>query len=295
MDQTMFGCRFPVGYVPSPPDQNPTCNMIQTWSELAQDTAEDHMPQEILTRLAGHVAVHPWWQARARLVSRLIHDRLGAGPWRVLDVGCGWGVTLEYLEQAGHTVVGMDVGRPALEKLDRPDRTLILGDVENGPIPQSAWGQYDVVLALDVLEHLDNDTAALEHLAQLARQGGLVVVSVPALPRLWSEFDQVQGHRRRYVKADLQRLFAANPLLHEAQIGYCWPWLIPLARWSRRKSGRASGKADLKPWQVYEQYVRPAPWPVRQAMSLLFRMSERFILAGGQTSGTSLLASAHKC
>ena len=268
--------------------------MIEVWSEMPVDRAESLMPQEILTRLAHHVSRHPWWLARARLVSRLIAMRMGPAPQRVLDVGCGWGVTLDHLERAGHHVTGMDIGRAGLEKLDKPDRRLILGDIERGPIPQTARGAFDVVLALDVLEHLDDDMGALRNLASLARPGGLVVVTVPARPDLWSEFDDIQRHKRRYLKHGLEKLFAqaipgAADSRAEVRVGYCWPWMTPLARWTRRRvrRDRAPGLSDA---EIYERYVRPPAWPARQLIERLFRWSEAAILAGGQRDGTSLLA-----
>ena len=268
--------------------------MIEIWNESSPDHAEEHMPQEILTRLAGHVSQHPWWEARARLVARLIQLKLGRGKRRVLDVGCGWGVTLAYLEAQGHDVTGLDVGRSALQMLDSPDRHLILGDIERGPLPESAIGSFDVVLALDVLEHLDYDTAALKNLAQLVRPGGLVVVTVPARPDLWSEFDEIQGHRRRYVKEQLVGLFSKRPEFDDYHVSYCWPWLIGPARWTRRKGNESNQSVKRDSWEIYEDHVRPVSWPVRVVMQAMFRFSERRILNRGEKDGTSLMAWAYR-
>ena len=268
--------------------------MIKIWNETSPDHAEDHMPQEILTRLSGHVSMHPWWQARARLVARLIHLKLGRGKQKVLDVGCGWGVTLAYLESQGHHVTGLDVGRSALEMLDSHARLLILGDIERGPLPESEIGHYDAVLALDVLEHLDDDTAALKHLAQLVRPGGLVVVTVPARPDLWSEFDEIQGHRRRYVKDQMTNLFSKTPEFEDYKVSYCWPWLIGPARWTRRQGNDSNQTRNRNSWEIYEVHVRPVSWPVRVVMQALFRFSERRILNRGERDGTSVIAWAYR-
>ena len=71
--------------------------MIEIWNESSPDHAEEHMPQEILTRLAVHVSQHPWWEARAKLVARLIQLKLGRGKRRVVDGGGGWGRDLALL------------------------------------------------------------------------------------------------------------------------------------------------------------------------------------------------------
>jgi 2-polyprenyl-3-methyl-5-hydroxy-6-metoxy-1,4-benzoquinol methylase len=145
--------------------------MITIWSRPSIESAENHMPQEMLTKLGGHIAIHPWWQARARLVSKLISIHLPSGSKRILDVGCGWGVTLKHLEKQGHNVWGLDVGLESLQLLDGEKRNFILGDIENGMIPKQELGKFDVVLALDVLEHLDNPAIALEKITNLTRPG----------------------------------------------------------------------------------------------------------------------------
>lgn len=264
--------------------------MIEVWSEPACTDADGHMPQAILTRLHGHITMHPWWQARARLVARLIRDQMVQNPpLEIIDVGCGWGVTLSYLEGLGHRVTGLDVGLDALGLLDRPNRNLVLGDIQNGPIPDSAKGRFDVVLALDVLEHLDDDRAALDHLLQLVRPGGMVIITVPAQPELWSEFDEIQGHRRRYTKKQVSELMAQNGNLSQIQVHYCWPWLVWPARFTR--TGMTSGNQALtqEPWQVYESYVRPSVAPVRWILSSLFALTENAIIKGKNRSGTSIL------
>ena len=269
--------------------------MIEIWNETSSVNADDHMPQEILIRLSKHVSDHPWWHARARLVARIIEQKLGPGSHRVLDAGCGWGVTLTYLERCGHDVSGLDVGRPALELLDKPIRNLILGDIQAGPVPEHAIGSFDVVLALDVLEHLDDDQVALFHLSQLVRPGGLVIVTVPAGPDLWSEFDEIKGHRKRYIKDELTRLFSESAYFDSFQVSYCWPWLIGPARWTRRRGVKSNKKDSRHSWEIYEEHVRPVSWPVRFVMNGLFWVSQWRITGAGERSGTSLLAYGYRC
>lgn len=66
---------------------------------------------------------------------------------------------------------------------------------------------FDALLALDVIEHLDDDRGAVMRMASLLKPGGLAIISVPALPELFSDFDEVQGHRRRYVPETLRAAF----------------------------------------------------------------------------------------
>jgi hypothetical protein len=71
-------------------------------------------------------------------------------PARILDAGCGWGVTLEALESRGYRASGLDISRPVLERLDRPDRRLIEADLTQPSAGlRPACPEFDAILALD--------------------------------------------------------------------------------------------------------------------------------------------------
>ena len=119
----------------------------------------------------------------------------------------------------------------ALDRLDRPGRLLVEADLAQPLTP--SFGPYDAVLALDVIEHIDDDRVPVANLGRLARPGGVVVISVPALPELFSEFDAIQGHRRRYLPETLRGAFVGSGLALE-QIFWWGAWLVPLLRRQRR-------------------------------------------------------------
>src|SRR5437870_1405673 len=100
--------------------------MILTWSK---GDADYNMDEAILVSLADIISRHPWWEARARIALQLLKRHNIHPPARILDAGCGWGSNLIALEEAGYQVVGLDISRQALERLDRPDRTLIECDL----------------------------------------------------------------------------------------------------------------------------------------------------------------------
>ncbi len=262
--------------------------MIDRWSSGA---ADENMGEAILVEQAHLIRRHPWWIARARLTMSLL-DRLGIGPpARVLDAGCGWGATMIALERRGYRAVGMDVSRRALEMLDaeRPGRHLAEADLTR-PLP-AGIDPFDAVLALDVLEHLDDDRSAVALLGELARPGGVVVVSVPALPDLYGEFDRIQGHRRRYLPEALRAAFAGTGL--EVERTFWWGgWLVPALRRQRRKPLRSSAfETDSR---TYGRYLRLPPWPAPLAMAALFALERGRALDGKLSSGTSLFAVARK-
>ncbi len=261
--------------------------MISVWS---RGEPEKSMDEAILADLGDVVRRHPWWRARARLVGDLLR-RLGIlPPALVLDAGCGWGVTLDDLDRRGYAAHGLDVSPRALERLDRerPGRTLIEADLSRDWPDLAAGGPYDAVLALDVIEHLDDDRAALARLGRLVRPGGVVVVSVPALPELFSEFDAIQGHRRRYRPETLRSAFEGTGL-DVASLFWWGGWMLPLLS---RRSGRSRGRPGETPDAVYRRYLALPPWPGPWALRLAFALEHRRALDGALRRGTSLFAVA---
>ena len=138
-----------------------------------------------------------------------------------------------------------------------------------------------VVTAMDVLEHLDDDAGALKELTRLVRTGGLIVITVPALRWLWSDWDVVLHHRRRYHRADLRKL-VQQPNLEVLHLKYTNFFALPLIllvrlwrRWFPLKPGavRAEDNIPFRPLNnlLRALYVYPARWgwPVPLGVSLL--------------------------
>ena len=259
--------------------------MIECWSH---GNADENMAEAILTDLGDVVRRHPWWRARAALTLRLLERLDVRPPARVLDAGCGWGVTLDALEARGYSAAGMDVSRRALELLDRPGRSLIEADLTK-PLRADA-PRFQAALALDVIEHLDDDRAAVTRLGELIAPGGVLIVSVPALPALFSEFDAVQGHRRRYLPDTLAGAFADSGLELE-RIFWWGRWLVPALRRQRAKNRARPGET---PAQVYRRHLTPPSRPLSWLVDFAFRVEARPALLGLLGSGTSLFAVARK-
>jgi SAM-dependent methyltransferase len=157
---------------------------------------------------AAYVAVHleedrsHWW-FRGRLAVILAALRRALPPRRVrlLELGCGSGNVLASLSEFGEAV-GMD----AHSDLVAAGRAAGL-DVRAGHLPDDLGvtpGWADVVLLLDVIEHVDDDLATLRAARTRVGEGGLLVLTVPAYPWLWSGHDEILGHRRRYTAAGLR-------------------------------------------------------------------------------------------
>lgn len=257
--------------------------MIRRWSI---GVADDHMAEEILVRSAAAVRRHPWWAARARLTLALLARRGVRPPARILDAGCGWGVTLDALEKAGFRATGLDVSPRILARLDAPGRDLVEADLTR---PLAEWrgaGRFDAVLALDVIEHLDDDREAVATLAALLAPGGTLIVSVPALPALFSEFDAVQGHRRRYEPDGLARAFEGSGLA-PPEILWWGAWMVPILR---RRLGRAPALAGDDPAEVYLRHLALPPWPGPLVLKAAYALEHPRAVRGALTTGTSLFA-----
>ena len=175
-----------------------------------------------------------------------------------------------------------------LEQLDRTDRVLFVADLSRD-LPIDAGG-FDAVLALDVIEHIDDDRDAVSKLGQLARPGGVVIVSVPALPELFTEFDEVQGHRRRYLPATLQATFQDSGLKID-QIFWWGQWLVPALRWQRIGKKRLPGDSAA---QTYARYLTLPPWPASLVLRLGFAIEKQWALHNKLRVGTSLFAIARR-
>lgn len=259
--------------------------MITTWSK---GDAEAGMPEALMLDVATLVDRHPWWHARARLTVALLRRAQVHPPARILDAGCGWGLTLDHLEKHAYSATGLDISRQALERIDRPGRALIEADLTRN-LPADVE-PFDAVLALDVIEHIDDDQAVVARLGRLVKPGGVMIVSVPALPALFSEFDTVQGHRRRYLPETLALAFEDTPLVIDA-IHWWGGWMVPLVRRRRRRPRAAS---DQSPAAIYRAYLTLPPWPARLVLPLFFYLDHHRTVSGKARTGTSLFAVAHR-
>ncbi len=112
----------------------------------------------------------------------------------------------------------VDISVSALAKLRDRGAQVALGQVSSLPF---ADGTFDLVCALDIIEHVDDDDGALAELARVVRSGGLLLISTPLHPVLWNSFDDFVGHKRRYEPPLLLQKLAHHRLVveHSAAFG----------------------------------------------------------------------------
>jgi SAM-dependent methyltransferase len=167
------------------------------------------MNAEEYTRLDRIDRQHWFYRGKRAIVRHWIDRYLSLRPDDLLvDGGCGTGTWLLEVSKACR-VLGLDDYEESIA-LARPRVEGVGGRVLKTPLDKVDLpdGCATVVTLLDVLEHLDDDAAALREMVRLVKPGGLVVITVPALRWLWSDWDVCLHHRRRYHRADLLRLCA---------------------------------------------------------------------------------------
>jgi len=147
---------------------------------------------------------HWWYVGRRRIIQALV-ERISTTlkTQRILDVGCGTGANLKMLAAYGKAE-GVDISPQAVDFChERGLNSVKLGAIEQLPYESDS---FELVTALDVIEHLDDDIAGLREMRRVLCRDGRLLVFVPAFMFLWGVQDDVSNHRRRYT---LPRLLKA--------------------------------------------------------------------------------------
>lgn len=145
---------------------------------------------------------HWWFRGRRRIVAATF-ERFGIRGRAILDVGCGAGTNLDLLRtiNPGSAIVGIDIEHEPL-RLCSLGRSVPVSQADVAQLPFAA-SAFDVITALDTLEHVRDDARVLAELFRVCRPGGAVVLTVPAFPWLWGTVDELGHHYRRYRKPEL--------------------------------------------------------------------------------------------
>jgi SAM-dependent methyltransferase len=185
-------------------------------------------------------ARHPWETVRARFFGDLLAPMLDGQPTSLLDAGAGDGWFARQLaaQHRNLSVTCFDpgYGEDLAERLPKVERVSYSTSQPTGP--------FDVLVLLDVLEHVEDDAALLDSLSQTVRPGGHVLVSVPAWPKLFSRHDVALRHHRRYEPRELAALLNRSGMTVIRAGGLFHSLLAP--RWLAVAAERlrSSGRAD---------------------------------------------------
>jgi SAM-dependent methyltransferase len=235
------------------------------------------MERHVYDRMAEIDRDHWWFVGRRKILTALIARwRPKAGPLRILEIGCGTGSNIAMLQQFG-TVDAVEPDDHA--RAFAAQRTGLA--IKGGYLPDVALedGHYDLIVLLDVLEHIPDDLGALAALRPKLAPGGRLLLAVPAMPSLWSGHDVAHHHQRRYTAATLEAVVAAAGYrkLHRTAFNSLLLPAIVGVRWMNRLLGRNGGDDDRIP-----------PAPVNRLLAGLFGAERHAAVRGLLPAGVSL-------
>lgn len=214
-------------------------------------------------------ATHWWFVVRRELFAREIARAGVSRDAAVLDVGTGTGSNLRMLRDLGfQNVIGLDADRAAIEWCAVKE----LGGVQQGDVCAMPFSgkSFGLVIATDVIEHVDHDRQALIEIHRVLAPGGKALITVPAFASLWGLQDVRSHHKRRYRIEGLLELIGSAGLAVERSYYFNYLLFVPI--WIARRAIQLSGchlesENELNaPWlnrlltTVFRADVRTAPW-----------------------------------
>jgi len=220
---------------------------------------------------------HWWWRVRERILLARIRALLGrrAGSARILDIGCGAGLFFDALATLGH-VEGIETEEAAVNQSGRWRSHIHLGSLEDyEPI-----APFDVVLLLDVVEHIETPLSFLRRVPGLVAPWGHVIITVPAFDWLWTSHDDLNHHCHRYTTNELRRLIDGSGM-HTLEARYLFQSLVVPKLAMRAKEAVVGAVAAIP---------RVPPPALNDALQTWFRLEHA--VAGWLPFGGSVMAVA---
>jgi SAM-dependent methyltransferase len=228
----------------------------------------------ILRRMTDLEKTHWWFREKRHILAKELR-KIGT-PGRALDIGAAGGGNTAVLREFGWTPVVGDLSETAVEIARSRGFDAVQADVRDLP-----WedGEFDLVTAFEVLEHVEDDGKAAAECFRVLKAGGHAVFTVPADMKLWSSHDVAVNHVRRYERDEFRKLLEGAGFV----VDTLWSWnvvLRPAAAWHRKRRAEGSD-IDAMPNRV-----------LNACLSAAIR-AERY-LPVKSLPGVSLIATAHK-
>ena len=178
---------------------------------------------------------HWWWRAREEYLTRLLDRVIGAnGVDATFDFGCGDGLFFPILQRYGRERPrGLETDASLIDPAGAWADRIVTGALTDDV---SERARYGLIVALDVLEHLEHPQPAMDILRGRLRPGGWFIATVPAFDELWTTHDEVNHHFRRYRLGELEALLRNSGLLI-VESHYFFVWLA-LVKWAVARKER---------------------------------------------------------
>ncbi len=191
---------------------------------------------------------HWWYRARRRIVAEMIMRYVKPTKgFSIAEIGCGTGSNLPVLEKFGHLIAVEPDAQARLFAAKRSKAPVVQGRLPDQlPLIDKS---IDLAVMLDVLEHVVDDVAALKAVATKLKPGARFLLTVPALPILWSPHDEEHHHKRRYTAKTL-RAVMEQAGLKIVMMSYFNTLLFPLIagiRWMKNLTGSKHVDTGMPP------------------------------------------------
>ena len=246
------------------------------------------MEENLYSLFNATTETHWWFVGRRKIVLDLVSKITGEiGRPRIVDIGCGAGATLRQLEDLG-CATGVDISSRAVNYCrQRNCRRVCLVEEESLPFGDN---KISLIISLDVLEHMDCDYRHLREYHRILEDDGKILLTVPALPWLWSSHDTANRHRRRYTGTGLKLLLEREGWKIE-KLSYFCTFLFPLIMVIRLIS-KAVNKT-IKSYNADWNFKIPG-FGINWLFSRIFAGEALWISQGNFPIGSSLLAVCRK-
>ncbi len=230
-----------------------------------------------------------WFVGRHRLIESLLTSHFGtstASDRTLLDIGCGTGAMSSRLRRWGR-VVSADFSPLALQFSRRRGLSaLVTADAMRLPF---ASNSFDVLIAMDMLEHLPDDALALKEFYRVLKPGGIIIATVPAYPHLWSEHDVALMHFRRYVRSELRSRFSEAGF-RLSKVSHTMTLLYPVVALQRRLNARRPQSETTTPQATMPIF----PASINRALTSLMTMENAVSRRVNFPFGVTILCIATK-
>jgi len=217
-------------------------------SKVVTHRDEDYNPATFAS-LTEIQSTHFWHIGRHNFLLQALRHHHADRRFSAIDLGGGCGGWAAFLErQPGQLFPDLGLADSSKQALAHAARMVHRTKLYRVDILDLDWQErWDIAFLLDVIEHVDDDICMLQRAARTLRQDGLLFVTAPALPRLWSAYDQAIGHKRRYTKQTLATVSKAAGL-RAIDIRYFMCGLLPacwLQRYLLQRSSCSSNQDEL--------------------------------------------------
>jgi SAM-dependent methyltransferase len=237
---------------------------------------------------------HWWFATRTWSLLNLLDAHVARREGNVLDIGCGAGNMIHHLARYGR-VQGIEVDARPVAMAQARGYDVRQADATRGiPFPDAS---FDLVTALDVIEHVDADEAILREAFRVARPGATLAISVPAFQWLWSYNDVLNGHKHRYTPGELrERVERAGFRVKRLTFGFflVFPMSAPLILLRNRMGQKKELRSHHLSQDEYQVEMEPvSPW-LNTTLRGVGRVEAALVKQIDLPIGTSLMVVAEK-